>query len=56
MGDAAQDIDAKGDALDTAKDLFAGAAGGVAQVLIGRLPLFPTSSHHGAICHNGWLL
>lgn len=36
MGDAAQDIDAKGDALDTAKDLFAGAAGGVAQVLIGQ--------------------
>lgn len=35
MGDAAQDLDAKGGALDTAKDLFAGAAGGIAQVLIG---------------------
>lgn len=36
MGDAAQDIDSKGDALSTVKDLFAGAVGGVAQVLIGR--------------------
>ncbi|KAL7619612.1 carrier protein ymc1 [Parahypoxylon ruwenzoriense] len=36
MGDAAQDLDAKGGALDTVKDLFAGAAGGVAQVLIGQ--------------------
>ncbi|KAH9904448.1 mitochondrial carrier [Xylariomycetidae sp. FL2044] len=36
MGDAAQDMDTKGGALDTAKDLFAGAAGGVAQVLIGQ--------------------
>ncbi|KAI1080951.1 mitochondrial carrier [Whalleya microplaca] len=36
MADAAQDIDAKGSALDTAKDLFAGAVGGVAQVLIGQ--------------------
>ncbi|KAI1103741.1 mitochondrial carrier [Jackrogersella minutella] len=36
MGDAAQDLDAKGGALDTAKDLFAGAAGGIAQVLIGQ--------------------
>ncbi|KAI1139276.1 mitochondrial carrier [Hypoxylon sp. FL0543] len=36
MGDAAQDLDARGGALDTAKDLFAGAAGGVAQVLIGQ--------------------
>ncbi|KAI1807472.1 mitochondrial carrier [Daldinia bambusicola] len=36
MADAAQDIDAKGSALDTAKDLVAGAAGGVAQVLIGQ--------------------
>ncbi|KAI2627714.1 mitochondrial carrier [Hypoxylon sp. NC1633] len=36
MGDAAQDLDTKGGALDTAKDLFAGAAGGVAQVLIGQ--------------------
>ncbi|KAI1822450.1 mitochondrial carrier domain-containing protein [Xylaria intraflava] len=36
MTDAAQDIDAKGGSLDTAKDLFAGAVGGVAQVLIGQ--------------------
>ncbi|KAI2465962.1 mitochondrial carrier [Annulohypoxylon bovei var. microspora] len=36
MGDAAQDLDAKGGALDTVKDLFAGAAGGIAQVLIGQ--------------------
>ncbi|KAI1377829.1 mitochondrial carrier [Hypoxylon crocopeplum] len=36
MGDAAQDLDTKGGALDTAKDLFAGAAGGIAQVLIGQ--------------------
>ncbi|KAI1438132.1 mitochondrial carrier domain-containing protein [Xylaria sp. CBS 124048] len=36
MADAAQDIDAKGSSLDTAKDLFAGAVGGVAQVLIGQ--------------------
>ncbi|KAI8631546.1 mitochondrial carrier domain-containing protein [Xylariaceae sp. FL1651] len=36
MADAAQDVDTKGGALDTAKDLFAGAAGGVAQVLIGQ--------------------
>ncbi|KAI2603418.1 mitochondrial carrier [Hypoxylon fragiforme] len=36
MGDAAQDLDTKGGALDTAKDLLAGAAGGVAQVLIGQ--------------------
>ncbi|KAI3325665.1 mitochondrial carrier domain-containing protein [Xylariaceae sp. AK1471] len=36
MADAVQDIDAKGSALDTAKDLFAGAVGGVAQVLIGQ--------------------
>ncbi|KAI1207875.1 mitochondrial carrier [Annulohypoxylon truncatum] len=36
MGDAAQDLDAKGGGLDTAKDLFAGAAGGIAQVLIGQ--------------------
>lgn len=38
MADAVQDLDSKpvGGALDTAKDLFAGAAGGVAQVLIGR--------------------
>ena len=35
MADAVQDVDAKGSSLDTAKDLFAGAVGGVAQVLIG---------------------
>jgi hypothetical protein len=35
MADAVQDVDARGGALDTAKDLFAGAVGGVAQVLIG---------------------
>ncbi|KAI0006734.1 mitochondrial carrier [Xylariaceae sp. FL0662B] len=36
MADAAEDIDAHGGALSTAKDLFAGAAGGIAQVLIGQ--------------------
>lgn len=36
MADAAQDLDSKDGALSTAKDLFAGAVGGVAQVLIGR--------------------
>ncbi|KAI1170400.1 mitochondrial carrier [Nemania sp. FL0916] len=36
MADAAQDLDAAGGSLDTAKDLFAGAAGGIAQVLIGQ--------------------
>ncbi|KAI0099719.1 mitochondrial carrier domain-containing protein [Nemania sp. FL0031] len=38
MADAAQDIDAqaKGGSLETAKDLFSGAVGGVAQVLIGQ--------------------
>lgn len=36
MGDIAEDLDAKGGALSTAKDLFAGAVGGVAQVLVGK--------------------
>ncbi|KAI1809114.1 mitochondrial carrier domain-containing protein [Poronia punctata] len=36
MADAAQDVDTKAGATDTAKDLFAGAVGGVAQVLIGQ--------------------
>ncbi|KAI1429105.1 mitochondrial carrier domain-containing protein [Xylaria sp. FL1777] len=36
MADAVQDIDVKGGSLDTAKDLFAGAVGGIAQVLIGQ--------------------
>ncbi|KAI1259736.1 mitochondrial carrier domain-containing protein [Xylariaceae sp. FL1019] len=36
MADAAQDIEAAGGGADTAKDLFAGAAGGIAQVLIGQ--------------------
>ncbi|KAI1487052.1 mitochondrial carrier domain-containing protein [Biscogniauxia mediterranea] len=36
MADAVQDLETKGGALDTAKDLFAGAVGGVAQVLIGQ--------------------
>ncbi|XXH01361.1 hypothetical protein Hte_007719 [Hypoxylon texense] len=36
MADAAQDLDSKDGALSTAKDLFAGAVGGVAQVLIGQ--------------------
>ncbi|KAI0550999.1 mitochondrial carrier domain-containing protein [Xylaria curta] len=36
MADAVQDVDAKGGSLDTAKDLFAGAVGGIAQVLIGQ--------------------
>lgn len=40
MADSAADIDAHphpdGGALQTAKDLFSGAAGGVAQVLLGK--------------------
>ncbi|KAI0458838.1 mitochondrial carrier domain-containing protein [Xylaria acuta] len=36
MADAVQDVDVKGGSLDTAKDLFAGAVGGIAQVLIGQ--------------------
>ncbi|KAI0439504.1 mitochondrial carrier domain-containing protein [Xylaria telfairii] len=36
MADAVQDVDAKAGSLDTAKDLFAGAVGGIAQVLIGQ--------------------
>ncbi|KAI0433178.1 mitochondrial carrier domain-containing protein [Xylaria sp. FL1042] len=36
MADAAQEVDVKGGSLDTAKDLFAGAVGGIAQVLIGQ--------------------
>ncbi|KAI0411571.1 mitochondrial carrier domain-containing protein [Xylaria grammica] len=36
MADVAQDVDAQAGSLDTAKDLFAGAVGGVAQVLIGQ--------------------
>jgi solute carrier family 25 (mitochondrial carnitine/acylcarnitine transporter), member 20/29 len=35
MADIVQDVETKGGSLDTAKDLFAGAVGGVAQVLIG---------------------
>lgn len=41
MADSAADVDAHphegGGALETAKDLFSGAAGGVAQVLLGKL-------------------
>lgn len=36
MADAAVDIPQQGGALQTAKDLFAGAVGGVAQVLLGE--------------------
>ncbi|KAI0531702.1 mitochondrial carrier domain-containing protein [Xylaria digitata] len=36
MADATQDVAVKEGSLDTAKDLFAGAVGGVAQVLIGQ--------------------
>lgn len=42
MGDVANDVEGhaqSGGALQTAKDLFAGAAGGVAQVLIGEFGL-----------------
>jgi hypothetical protein len=35
MADAIEDHDAKSGAVQTAKDLFSGAAGGVAQVLLG---------------------
>ena len=47
MGDSAADVEghqASG-ALQTAKDLFAGAAGGVAQVLLGKeLPYYSSQS------------
>lgn len=46
MGDAAQDLDVKGGGLDTAKDLFAGAAGGIAQVLIGMRFLISIIARH----------
>ena len=45
MADSAADVEAHGappgtsSAAQTAKDLFSGAAGGIAQVLIGSLPL-----------------
>lgn len=39
MADSAADVEAHvGGAKQTAKDLFAGAAGGVAQVLLGECP------------------
>lgn len=44
MADSAADLDAHphqaGGALQTAKDLFSGAAGGVAQVLLGKIGSF----------------
>ncbi len=54
MGDIAEDLDAKGGALSTAKDLFAGALGGVAQVLTGEMNLIifrllPRPSYHDPI-------
>ncbi|KAI2634645.1 mitochondrial carrier domain-containing protein [Xylaria nigripes] len=36
MADATLEMDAKASSLDTAKDLFSGAVGGIAQVLIGQ--------------------
>ena len=36
MADAAVEVDAKAGSMQTAKDLFAGAVGGIAQVLIGQ--------------------
>ena len=36
MADAAADIEERGASLDTVKDLFSGAAGGIAQVLLGE--------------------
>jgi hypothetical protein len=38
MADAAADVDERG-VSQTAKDLFAGAAGGIAQVLLGKFVL-----------------
>lgn len=40
MADAAADIEEHGGLARTLKDLFAGAAGGVAQVLLGMLNVF----------------
>ncbi|KAI0127836.1 mitochondrial carrier domain-containing protein [Xylariales sp. AK1849] len=36
MADALEDVEAKSGAVQTAKDLFSGAAGGIAQVLLGQ--------------------
>lgn len=46
MADAAADIEehSGGAAMQTAKDLFSGAVGGVAQVLLGMLPPPPSPS------------
>lgn len=49
MGDVAEDINAKGGALSTAKDLFAGAVGGVAQVLTGMVTSTIVSNVHGRL-------
>lgn len=53
MGGTANDVEdhSQGGALQTAKDLFAGAAGGVAQVLIGKfeLPMFDISPSMASI-------
>ena len=40
MADAANDIEEHGGLARTVKDLFAGAAGGVAQVLLGMFRVF----------------
>lgn len=45
MADSVADVealDANSSSLQTAKDLFSGAAGGIAQVLIGTTPPRPT--------------
>lgn len=47
MGDITEDLDAKGGALSTAKDLFAGAVGGIAQVLVGKVTIYFFSSYTG---------
>lgn len=45
MADAAADIEERGGVSQTAKDLFSGAAGGIAQVLIGK---------SDTICLHSW--
>jgi hypothetical protein len=44
MADAAADVEERG-VSQTAKDLFAGAAGGIAQVLLGKFAVDFSSSH-----------
>jgi hypothetical protein len=55
MADSVADVDAQaGGAAQTAKDLFAGAVGGVAQVLLGELLLIPGSIGERELRDGNW--